>query len=707
MTELFLEHSCVLSACIGRQPKDQSDALLRPQGSGVTSTLEPLSLTFILQNANERNSYGRQTHASALIQLTERKKMDQVLLLQERIELATRIGESHYREFKSAIEGPPNEKKKRSAKEICADISKTLVAFANADGGELYVGIEDDGTVTGLMHSSEELDTLRNAYKTHVHADTPLPRPQISLVEIKEKSVLYFSISKGDQYAYLTSDGKCLKRLDLESIPVGSEKIQAERLEHSSRTWDRTVESSATLDDLDFPLLQQISNQIAYGVTAEKCLQHLGLAEFTPSGLKLKSAALLLFAKDVRKFHPGCFVRIFTIDGKERRSGEAFNVIKDDIVADSVIKLVDSAWERLSYALTMHTSLTDNAKFKQSYMYPQIACREALINAIVHRNYAIQGRGIEVSIFTDRLEIASPGRILSTISLDDIRQLKSAHESRNPLIARVLREVGYVREMGEGIRRIYDVMRSNALAEPDIQSSNDNFTVTLFHRSMYDPRVKLWLSLFDEFNLPESQTAVLALGFEGKEFSTQDIIDRLGIVDTDQVREILTPLRKLGFVTRTKNDAKAMLMSKKMKIPKRSVPMFAVIANPATSAQRTHEGEPSYRDEERAISQKTEFENSDIAEVEQGIQLHVGNINYRTGPEELYAAIDAKCTVLSLDFPEDKRRAGFNKGFAFVTVAIDKLSPADILSKFTNIEVAGRKLSINLSREQERKMTAG
>ena len=263
--------------------------------------------------------------------------MDQPFLLEERVQLATRIGESHYREFKSALEGPPLAKKKRPVRDICGDIAKTLVAFANADGGELFVGIEDDGQVTGLAHDAQELDVLRQAYRTHVHADTPLPQPAINLIEVQSKQVLYFSIAKGNDYAYLTSDGKCLKRLDLESIPVGSERIQAERLELASRTWDRAVEGSATLDDIDLTLLQQVSNQIAYGVTAEKCLQHLGLAEFTPAGLKLKSAALLLFAKDVRKFHPGCFVRIFTIGGKERRSGEAFNIVKDDIVADNVV----------------------------------------------------------------------------------------------------------------------------------------------------------------------------------------------------------------------------------------------------------------------------------------------------------------------------------------------------------------------------------
>ncbi|BBN56157.1 hypothetical protein TRE132_42820 [Pseudomonas chlororaphis subsp. aurantiaca] len=629
--------------------------------------------------------------------------MDNVLLLRERVELATRIGESHYREFKSALEGAPGRKNKRPTKDICSDISKTLVAFANADGGELFVGIEDDGVVTGVSHTEVELEILKTAYRTHVHKDTPLPQPKISLVHIDELKVLYFSISKGNDFAYLTSDGKCLKRLDLESIPVSAEKIQAERLELVSRTWDRAIESSANLEDLDLPLLQQVSNQIAYGVTAEKCLQHLGLAEFTPEGLKLKRAALLLFAKDVRKFHPGCFVRIFTIGGKERRSGEAFNVIKDDIVADNIVSLVDSSWERLSYALTMHTSLTDNAKFKQSYMYPQIACREALINAIVHRNYAIQGRGVEISIFSDRLEISSPGRVLSTISLSDIIKLKSAHESRNPLLARVLREIGYVREMGEGIRRIFDVMRSNALAEPDIQSDNDNFSVTLFHRSMYDPRVKLWLSLFDDYNLSENQTAVIALGFEEKEFSTQDIIDRLGIVDTDQVREILTPLRNLGFVIRTKNDAKAMNVSKKLKLPKRSVPMFKVVKNPAETALKPV---PTENDSSQVLASKKTITSlalneSEVTPSDSSIILFVSNLNYNTTEPSIYSAFSEKVEVLSIDIPINRTNPKRNKGYCFVTVSTSPKAPTNI-EAFNNIVIDKRTLHISRSRSNKK-----
>ena len=120
--------------------------------------------------------------------------MQEILVLSERIQLATRIGESHYREFKSAYQGLPSEKTKRPSKDICADIAKTLVAFANADGGELFVGIEDDGTITGVPHGADELKQLKTAYLSHVHTDTPLPKPQISIVQLAESRILYFSI---------------------------------------------------------------------------------------------------------------------------------------------------------------------------------------------------------------------------------------------------------------------------------------------------------------------------------------------------------------------------------------------------------------------------------------------------------------------------------------------------------------------------------
>jgi ATP-dependent DNA helicase RecG len=604
----------------------------------------------------------------------------ELLGFEERLKLAMKIGESQYREFKSAFEGPPEEKRPRQVKEICKDVAKTLVAFANAEGGELFVGVEDNGAITGVPHTSGDLDTVLAAYRTHAHEDTPLPTPKLSKITVNDKTVLYLGIPKGLDYIYLTSDGRCLKRRDRDTIPVSSELISSRRLEDASRDWERKIAYGATVDDLNLDILKSVSGQVAYGLSIEKFLQHLDLAEFGLEGMQIKKAALLLFAKDIKRFHSGCHVRIMTINGKERRSGTSFNVVRDEIISDNIFKLIDESWKRLTIAIIKHTELTEQAKFKDSYLYPEIACREALLNAIVHRNYAIEGRGIEIEIYSDRMEIRSPGSLLSTVSIEDLRLGKGVHESRNSIIARVLREVGFIREMGEGIRRIYDVMRSNALAEPLFENERNNFGVTLFHKSMYDPGVKLWLSNFEKYKLPENQMAVLALGYNGNKFSTQDIIERLGIIDTDHAREVLTPLRENGLIERVMDKHKAYIEARKLRIPKREVKVYKV-------ANSTF-GEFFY---ERNTKLNGKVESEVCEKKGDAIDFYIGNIDYRATRVELFEFLSLYIDVISLSMPSNHNGRDENRGYAFVTLRIED-SVREFKSRMSKKLFKGRQL---------------
>ncbi|MFG3394711.1 ATP-binding protein [Streptomyces parvus] len=596
--------------------------------------------------------------------------------LSERIQIAIRIGESQFREFKSALQGPPGEKAPRKHSEVMTDVGRTLVAFANADGGELLIGVEDDGSVTGVPCDENKIQQILNASSTHVHKDTPLPGVRKTKIDIDGKIVIYFYVPKGTRFVYLTSDGRCIKRIDRESVPVSSEHINNGRLEDQSRDYDRGFSPTAKLQDLDLDLVQSVASQVAYGISPEKCLQYLDLAEFSMEGLRLKNAALLLFAKDIRNWHARCQVRITSYRGKEKLSGKDFNVLKDDVVHGNVLSLVDSAWERVQVAISRQTTLSDSAKFEQSYLYPQIACREALINAIVHRNYAIEGRGIEISLFTDRLEILSPGQLLSTVSLEDLKELKGVHESRNPLIARVLREVGLIRELGEGLRRIYEVMRSNALATPEIQSDSSGFRVSLFNKSMYTEDVNLWLSNFDGIDLSESQRAVLAMGYGGKAFSSQDIIDRLGIVDVDQVREIITPLRRAGIILRdTSVDAKAKLQ----RTPRRQVASFTVVSPNGA----TQEAAPT----EKSITVGNRSDDAGLGG--NGIEIYVGNLPYEVSKEEIEAFCSPAGEVLSVQVPKGIGRHS-TRGYAFVTIDT-QLGFEEIRSALGDKDIGGRR----------------
>src|SRR5262249_42553685 len=196
----------------------------------------------------------------------------------------------------------PGAKTSRDFKDIARDIAQTLVAFANSDGGELLVGVEDDGSLSGVNMSAKQIEDLLRVPETHVHKGTPLPAPRRTNIEIDGVRILYFSVPKGLDFVHLTTEGRCLRRIDRDSVPEASEVITAKRLEDKSRRWDREIEETATLSDLDLDLIQSVAGQIAYGVSPEKCLQYLELAEFTTAGLRLKRAAVMLFAKDIRKW---------------------------------------------------------------------------------------------------------------------------------------------------------------------------------------------------------------------------------------------------------------------------------------------------------------------------------------------------------------------------------------------------------------------
>ena len=347
------------------------------------------------------------------------------------------------------------------------------MAFANADGGELFVGIEDDNTITGLPYSKDKVLQMLNAYKVNILSDTPLPIKKASLIDYSGKELAYFSVGKGIKYVHLTSKGQCFQRKDRESVPTSSESIRFSREEEASREYDRQFIDLASITDLDLHLIGSVSQNVFKHISLEKFLQSFELCEFDGDRLRLRRAALLLFAKNVSKWHPRSQARIFRIREIEEKTGAEFNVTEIAEINGNIFELLEKSWESLRFYLS-ETKLSDNALFKTLTIYPELACREAFINAITHRDYSLEGCGIEIKIFDDRFEVLSPGKLLSSITISELKELRGMHQSRNVYVAKVLREFGYVREIGEGIRRMFELMETNNLLDPTIESPNES-----------------------------------------------------------------------------------------------------------------------------------------------------------------------------------------------------------------------------------------
>lgn len=591
-----------------------------------------------------------------------------ILKLKERLEIAIEIGESYYREFKSAFEGRPGNKKPREINEIKYDIAKTLVAFANADGGELFVGIEDDNSITGLPHKPEKLQQILDACKDCVMKETPIPLKQATLIDYNGVKVAYFSANKGTDYVHLTSKGECFQRKDIESVPTPSETIIFQRTEKISREYDREFVDLAKVTDLDQDLLESVAHRISRVMSSEKLLQYLDLAEFDGYSLRLRRASLLLFAKKSNKWHPRLQVRILRVRGIEEKTGKDFNMTEVGEANGNIFQLIESSWDLLRPHLT-DTRLSKDALFKTQIMYPELACREALINAITHRDYSNEGRGVEVKIFDDRLVIENPGELLASITIQDLESLSGAHQSRNTYIARVLRETGYVRELGEGIRRIFTLMKTNDMVQPRIKSANKAFSITLFYKYVYTKEEQLWLDHFDHLNLTREEKTVIRLGVDGRLISAKEIFETVGIVDEMNYRELIEALQKKGILKNTLNQAKLSSLKGKYKGSRKAVPRYLIELPKAVS----------------------EIENTEENDRSEYARIYVGNISPKTTEEEVNNALSKFGEIVDIIIPRWPN--SLTKSYCFVE--FDKrLSANNALNSTAPIFVSGKKIQL-------------
>lgn len=503
--------------------------------------------------------------------------MEDILLLSEKVRNTLILGESHFREFKSALDGKPDNKKPRLTKSICADIGEGLVSFANADGGAILIGVEDDGTITGIPHSEKDIQTMLDSVKTHVYNNQQLPLNSANKLLLDNKIILYFSVNKGSTMIYQLPDGRCVRRKDKSTIPASVDQIQFERQEIKSREFDSQFVDGANVTDLDMKLLQGIADQYIKGLSIERYLQQIGLAEYSQNGLRIKRAALLLFATEIDKWHPRSQVRFLKVNGNSLEAGEKYNVVTDDTVKGNIFELVIKSWEHLRSYLAYKTEFGTNSQFEQKYIYPEDAVREAILNAIAHRDYSISN-AIEIYIYNDRMEIKSPGPLISTLTVKNLYELEGSHESRNSLISRVLRENNLMRELGEGMKRIFSLMQEQELEKPELYSNGLWFRVTLSNKTIFSIKQLEWLQQFNSYNLTKNQKLIILLGLGDKEITPNDIFKAMNIsnTETEKFTQEVTKLRNDGILVELMTSRQAYNEAKRMKKNKKDVPRYKV-----------------------------------------------------------------------------------------------------------------------------------
>ena len=246
---------------------------------------------------------------------------------------------------------------------------------------------------------------------------------------------------------------------------------------------------------------------------------------------KLTVAGALLFAQDPSVMMPQPRVRILRYDGVKMETGERLNITKERCFCGPLPKVIQGAYELISSMLREFQFLGPDGKFQTVPEYPEFAWFEGLVNAVTHRDYSFRGDYIRISMFDDRMEIISPGALPNIVTLDNMR---TTRYSRNPRIARTLVEFGWVRELNEGVQRIYTEMQNSLLGDPVYSEPGKTKVQLTLENNIVARTVRRSEALEDKMSseaiasLSEYELAAIRLAFANGKVTARELAAHIG-----------------------------------------------------------------------------------------------------------------------------------------------------------------------------------
>ena len=371
---------------------------------------------------------------------------------------------------------------RKSAKIKPSDLAPLISAFANAEGGTIVIGISDKTLEIEGIHQYG-MDKANEFIAIPKNGCKPMPQYNEEFLDVinskgEEDQLLLLHIQPCvDQIVRTTNDSTYLRVGDKTKELKGDDLRNLEYAK-STRHFEDEINRDASIEDLDEELISEYKEKLdASHLPTEQVLKARAFIKSQDGNNYLTNAAVLLFAKNITQFYPNCRVRFVRYDGNSAQVGTRMNIIKDKTIECNILKLIDETRLFISSQLREFTALDPlTGKFKTVPEYPEFSWLEGIVNAVTHREYGMSGRYILVTMFDDRLEIKSPGKLPNIVTVDNIKDTRYA---RNPRISRVLTDFGWVRELNEGVKRIYSDMEDFFLDEPEYSEPEYAVKLTL------------------------------------------------------------------------------------------------------------------------------------------------------------------------------------------------------------------------------------
>ena len=349
------------------------------------------------------------------------------------------------------------------------DYLKWVCGFANAHGGTIYVGKDDDGKTVGLADYKKLMDDLPNKIRDVLGI--------MAEVNLQDTGGLYFIEIITPPYSVpISLRGSYYYRSGSTKQELKGNALMEFLLRKSGKTWDDVIEPRATLSDIDEETVTQYKSDAAKAGRLPIDENVLSLADFlnklrlTENG-QLKRAAIVIFGKNPGRFYPNQIVKLGRFGGKED------DLMFQEVVEGNLLHLLRETVAEFNRKFFVKPIHFEGLQRIEKDEYPVAAVREVLLNALVHRDY--MSSFIQVRIYDDKLWVWNSGKLPEDISLESLRRVHSSHP-RNPLIADVCFKGGYIDSWGRGTLKIINSCLEAGLPEPKIAEDFGGILVEIF-----------------------------------------------------------------------------------------------------------------------------------------------------------------------------------------------------------------------------------
>ena len=421
------------------------------------------------------------------------------------------------------------------------ELAERIMAFANADGGVIYLGIAEGPPA----HPSGKIQQVTKEHYDNIHraARDLLVPPVVGVttqeVEVQGKKALAIVVPQtGNLHQH--RNGRILIRRGSENVALLGDALRQTLLEREQPSFDDRPVWEAEVDDLDPARVEWYLKRAAQernipadlSLPLEQNLVRLGAVIRDGQRTVPRVAGILLFGKESQRFVRQSVVRLARFQGKL-----PLNFIDRLDCIGTLPQMIDEA-ERFVRRNTRVAAKITGFERREITEYPYLAIREAIANAVAHRNYWRKDVEVRVSIFADRIEVQSPGRLPAPLTLDTLGE---DYALRNHLIAQLLFNIRYIEAWNTGIRRMRRWMKQHGLQEPVFEEIGQSFRVTFYGpgEDILDLIPEAGVTDLRELGLNERQIEALRLMVnEGKTLANRDYRELFDVGNQTAAREL-------------------------------------------------------------------------------------------------------------------------------------------------------------------------